>query len=116
MASRHGDPVGARLRQFYAALIDERRLGARRSFSRVFLAFQKVCQGPLPALPARCRASRGRSAHLLESGRSVLRAGTALHAAPEPTFQRKQLRLGPTPIKELMIPLPAPLFWPMPSV
>src|SRR5262245_17064624 len=32
MTSRHGDPVGARLRQFYAALIDERRLGARRSF------------------------------------------------------------------------------------
>src|SRR5215475_618885 len=31
MTSRHGDPVGARLRQFYAALIDERRLGARRS-------------------------------------------------------------------------------------
>jgi len=37
MTSRHGDPVGARLRQFYAALIDERRLGARRSFfARVF--------------------------------------------------------------------------------
>src|SRR5215475_7431657 len=32
MTSRHGDPVGARLRQFYAAFIDERRLGARRSF------------------------------------------------------------------------------------
>src|SRR5262245_8487942 len=37
MTSRHGDPVGARLRQFYAALIDERRLSARRSFfARVF--------------------------------------------------------------------------------
>src|SRR5215831_206441 len=37
MTSRHGHPVGARLRQFYAALIDERRLGARRSFfARVF--------------------------------------------------------------------------------
>src|SRR5262245_53103310 len=46
MTSRHGDPVGARLRQFYAALIDERRLSARRSFfARVFSFSESLPRG-----------------------------------------------------------------------
>src|SRR5262249_15334595 len=56
MTSRHGDPVGARLRQFYAALIDERRLGARRSFfARVFSFSESL---PRSATGASCSLPR----------------------------------------------------------
>src|SRR5215467_5620116 len=61
MTSRHGDPVGARLRQFYAALIDERRLGARRSFHEFIFK------------PKYARHSRVRKLHVHSVGRTCLR-------------------------------------------
>src|ERR1700730_19406606 len=53
LTSRHGDPVGARLRQFEAALIDERRLGARRSFfARAFSFSESLPRSATGAQPS----------------------------------------------------------------
>src|SRR5262245_66046333 len=72
MTSRHGDPVGARLRQSYAALIHERRLGARRSFFARVYSFSE-------SLP---RSATGRIATKSPA------VGARLSLTDEPGFKR----------------------------